>query len=152
APPAPALPAWEEMAQQEWPGGPKAAALHPPIPPADEPNARSGREGGRPGGARIVPAAGLVPPQPASPEQPRQTENLAGYAWNTGAGAEPSRAAQAGPGPAPGATGAAQAGNGPPAGIASPPAGAATPPASPASSAVSPSATSPSAASQPGVT
>src|SRR5439155_23363705 len=32
----PALPAWEEMAQQAWPGGPKAAALHPPIPPLDE--------------------------------------------------------------------------------------------------------------------
>jgi hypothetical protein len=160
APPAPALPAWEEMAQQAWPGGPKAAALHPPIPPADEPNARPGREGGRPGGARIVPAAGLVPPQPASPEQQRQTENLPGYAWNTGAGVEPFRAAQAGPGPAPGATGAAQAGNGPSAGIASPsagiaspPAGATSPPASPASPAVSPSAaTSPSAASQPGVT
>ena len=57
-PPAPALPAWEEMAQQAWPGGPKAAALHPPIPPADEPNARPGREAGRPGGPRIVPAAG----------------------------------------------------------------------------------------------
>ena len=172
-PPAPALPAWEEMAQQAWPGGPKAAALHPPIPPADEPNARPGREAGRPGGPRIVPAAGLVPPQPASPEQPRQPENLPGYAWNTRAGVEPFRAAQAGPGPAPGPTGAAQAGNDPSAGIASPPAGAATPPAgaatppagigspsagaatppaSPVSAAVSPSATSPSAASQPGVT
>ena len=162
APPAPALPAWEEMARQAWPGGPKAAALHPPIPPGDEPNAQPGREGGRPTGARIVPAAGLVPPQPpqpASPEQPRQAENPPGYARNTGSGAEPSRAAQTGPGPVPGATGAAQAANGPPAGIASlsagiasPSTGAATPSASPASPAVSPSATSPSAASQPGVT
>jgi serine protease len=149
--PAPALPAWEEMAQQAWPGGPKAAALHPPVPPADEPNARPGREGGRPGAARIVPAAGLVPPRPASPEQPRQTENLPDYAWNPGAAVEPFRAAQADPGPAPGAAGAAQAGNGPSAGAASPSASAPSPSAGAASSAVNPSAASPSAVSQPGV-
>src|SRR5438067_1607175 len=98
------------------PGGPKAAALHPPIPPLDEPNARSGRGSGRPAGARIVPAAGLVPPQPDSPEQPARTEDRPDYAWNTGAGVEPFRAAQAEPGPAPGATGAAQTGTRPSAG------------------------------------
>src|SRR5262249_19880321 len=90
----PELPAWEEMAQQEWPGGPKAAAVPPPVPSLDEPNGRPGREGGRPAGARIVPAAGLVPPRPDSPEQPKRTENRPGYAWNTGAGVEPFRAAQ----------------------------------------------------------
>ena len=130
--PPPALPAWEEMAQQEWPGGPKAAALHPPVPPADEPNGQPGREGGRPSGARMVPAAGLVPPQPDSPEQPRRTEDRPDYAWNTGAGVEPFRAAQADPGSAPGAASAAQAGNGPAAGTV-------------------PSAVGPSAVSQPGI-
>ena len=156
----PALPAWEEMAQQEWPGGPKAAGLHPPIPPSSEPTGRPGREGGRPGGARTVPAAGLVPPQPDSPEQPRRTENRPDFAWNTGAAAEPFRVAQADPGPAPRATGAAQTDAGPPAGPASPPAGPASPPAGsaspPAGSASPPAGTvsptvGPSAVSQPSV-
>jgi len=133
----PALPAWEEMAQQEWPGGPKGAALHPPVPPGDEPSSRPGREAPRPGGARIVPAAGLVPPQPDSPEQPRRTEDRPDYAWNTGAGVGPFRAAQADPGAASGATAAAQAGIGPSAGAASP--------------TVGPPAVGPSAVSQPGI-
>src|SRR5205823_7340777 len=69
--------------------------------------------------------AGLVPPQPDSPEQPSRTGNRPGYAWNTGAGVEPFRAAQAESSPAPGGTGAAQAGNGPPSAAALP--GAALP-------------------------
>jgi subtilase family protein len=108
----PEMPAWEEMAQQAWPGGPKAAGLHPPVP-ADEPIGGTGRESGRPAGPRMVPAAGLVPPRPDSPGQSGRTENRPGYAWNTGAGVEGFRAAQADPGTAPGATGTAQASNGP---------------------------------------
>ncbi|HEY2306002.1 MAG TPA: S8 family serine peptidase [Streptosporangiaceae bacterium] len=129
----PELPSWEEMAQDAWPGGPKLAGPHPPTPSSAEPNRQPGREGGRPAGARVVPAAGLVPPQPDSPEQPRRTENRPDHAWNTGAGVEPFRAAaQAEPGPAPGGTGAAAAGNGPLTGAA-------------------PSDASPSAVSQPGI-
>ncbi len=109
---------------------------------------RPGREGGRPAegasAGRVVPAAGLVPPQADSPEQPRRTENRPGYAWNTGAGVEPFRAAQSEPGPAPGG---AHAGGGPPVGAAH--AGVSPPGVSP--SADSQPGVSPSAVSQPGV-
>ena len=134
----PELPSWEELAQDAWPGGPKAASPYPPLPSPAGPNSRPGREGGRPAegapAGRAVPAAGLVPPQADSPEQPRRTENRPGYAWNTGAGVEPFRAAQSEPGPAPGG---AQAGGGPPVGAAH--------------AGVSPSGVSPAADSQPGV-
>ena len=118
-------PVAEEMAQDAWPGGPKLAGPHPPVPSSAGPIGPSGREIGRPAGGRVVPAAGLVPPQPDSPEQPSRTGNRPGYAWNTGAGVEPFRAAQAESSPAPGGTGAAQAGNGPPSAAALP--GAALP-------------------------
>lgn len=95
------LPSWDELAQEAWPGGPKAAEPHPPIPPA-EPNGRSGRAGGAAPVSRVVPAAGLVPPQPDSPEQARPVEDRPDYRWNPGAGVEPFRAAQAEPAPAPG--------------------------------------------------
>ncbi len=95
------LPSWDELAQEAWPGGPKAAEPHPPIPPA-EPNGRSGRAGGAAPASRVVPAAGLVPPQPDSPEQARPVEDRPDYRWNPGAGVEPFRAAQAEPAPAPG--------------------------------------------------
>jgi hypothetical protein len=114
----PVLPSWEEMAQEAWPDGPKLARPYPPVQPPAEPNALPGREGGRAAGSRVVPAAGLVPPQPDSPEQPRRTENRPDYAWNTGAGVEPFRAAQTEPGTPPAGTGAPPAGNGPPTGAA----------------------------------
>jgi hypothetical protein len=139
----PELPSWEELAQDAWPGGPKAASPYPPLPSPAGPDSRPGREGGRPAegaqAGRVVPAAGLVPPQPDSPEQPRRTENRPGYAWNTGAGVEPFRAAQSEPGPAPGG---AQAGGGPPVGAAQ---------AGVSPLGVSPLGVSPSAVSQPGV-
>jgi Subtilase family len=93
-----AVPSWEELAQEAWPGGPKAAGPHPPIPPLAEASGRPGQQAGPAvtRAARMVPAAGLVPPQPDSPELARPTEDRPGYRWDPGAGVEPFRA-QAGP-------------------------------------------------------
>jgi Subtilase family len=95
------LPSWDELAQEAWPGGPKAARPHPPVSPA-EPDGPSGRAAAAAPVSRVVPAAGLVPPQPDSPEQTRPVEDRPDYRWNPGAGVEPFRAAQAEPAPAPG--------------------------------------------------
>jgi hypothetical protein len=142
----PQLPSWDQLAQEAWPGGPKLAGPHPPAASSAETNGPPGREGGRPAAGaptgRVVPAAGLVPPRPETPEQPGRTENRPGYAWNTGAGVDPFRAAQSEPGTAPFGTGAFPADSGPPASAG--PSGAGP-------SGVSLPGTGPAAVSQPGV-
>jgi hypothetical protein len=121
----PELPSWEELAQEAWPGGPKSAGPHPPAPPLAETNGGPGHRAGpavtRP--ARVVPAAGLVPPQPDSPEQGRPAEDRPGYRWDPSAGVEPFRAPQTEPMAAAGGPGTAA--GPPPAGGASKPEGVA---------------------------
>jgi hypothetical protein len=101
----PDLPSWDDVAADVWPGGPKAAGPHPPVPPG-EPTGRheSGRTAAAPA-SRPVLAAGLVPPQPDSPERDRPAAGRADSGWNPGAGVEPFRTAR----PAPAGAGSAGA-------------------------------------------
>ena len=123
----PDLPWWDELAQEAWPGGPKAAGPHPPVPPVAGTGDRPGQQAGPAisRAARGVPAARLAPPQPDSPGQAGPAERQPGYRWDPGAGVRPFRAAQAEPTGAAGGTGQA--------------------------SATAAAATGPAAASQPGV-
>jgi serine protease len=108
----PDLPSWDDLARDVWPGGPRAAGPHPPVPPV-EPNRRP--DGGRAAtgaapASRPVLAAGLVPPQPDSPEQDRPAAGRPDSGWNPGAGVEPFRTTRSEPVPSAGSTGAAGAG------------------------------------------
>src|SRR5215468_3921854 len=143
----PEPPSWDAVAEDVWPGGPRSAALHPPVPPpADRSPGLVGRPGrlatgGTAGTAamgygratRPMPGAGLVPPKANYPERARPGEERP----NPDAGVEPFRAAGAEPAPA--ADGASQPGAGPGPATASKPADAAASP--PADAAASPPGT-----------
>ena len=115
------VPSWDSLAEDVWPGGPRGAALHPPVPPPADRNpgglAARGSTAGAPAlgarpASRPVPAAGLVPPQPDSPERARPAEERPGHKRNPDAGVTPSArpspshhrppTAPAAPGPVPG--------------------------------------------------
>ena len=106
----PAQPSWDTLAEDVWPGGgPRGAALHPPVPsPAERkpgglatggstPSAPA--MGARPPG-RPLPARGLVPPQPDSPGRVWSAEERPGHKRSPDAGVTPFRAAHAAPAPA----------------------------------------------------
>jgi hypothetical protein len=104
-----ALPSWDALAEDVWPGGPRAAALHPPVSsPADRnvggPVGRGSTAGAPAMGARPpgrpMPAAGLVPPQPDAPGRARPTQERPGHKRNPDAGVTPLRKAQSEPAPA----------------------------------------------------
>src|SRR5262249_36135275 len=69
----PARPCWDALAEDAWPGGPRGAALHPPVPPPADRNqaglAARGSAAGAPAGAAGAPAMGARPatrPLPAA--------------------------------------------------------------------------------------
>ena len=70
---------WDELAQSVWPGGPKAAGPHPPVPPSAEPSGRpAGAAGPSEGwaasgtGAAAVSQPGLSPAKRPSLALPRR--------------------------------------------------------------------------------
>src|SRR5262249_22992739 len=105
----PALRSWDAVAEDVWPGGPRGAALRPPVsspadrnvggPPGRGSTAGAPAMGARPPG-RPMPAAGLVPPPPDAPGRARPTQERPGHKRNPDAGVTPLRTAQSGPAPA----------------------------------------------------
>jgi hypothetical protein len=117
----PALPSWDTLAEDVWPGGPRGTALHPPVSSPAYWNlgglgARGSTAGAPAMGARPpsrpVPAAGLVPPKPGSPERARPAEERPGHKRNLDDVLKPYRAAQSEPAPAADSTSQPGAGSG----------------------------------------
>jgi subtilisin family serine protease len=105
----PALPSWDALAEDVWPGGPRGAALHPPVSSSADRNVGGPASGGSTAGApavgarppgRPVHAADLVPPKPDSPERARPAEDHLGHKRNFEDVLKPHRAAQSEPEPA----------------------------------------------------
>jgi hypothetical protein len=101
----PALPSWDALADDVWPGGPRGAAPHPPVSspadrnvggPAGRGSTGAPAMGARPLG-RPVPAAGLAPPQPDAQGRARSAEERPGHKRNRDAGTTPFRADQSEP-------------------------------------------------------
>jgi hypothetical protein len=125
----PALPSWDALAEDVWPGGPQDAALHPSVSsPADRNLGGSAAQGStaaapavgaRPPG-QLVSAAGLVrpqpdspePPQPDSPERARPAEKRPGHKRSLDDVLKPYRAAPSEPAPAADSTSQPGAGSG----------------------------------------
>ena len=104
----PAMPSWDALAEDVWPGGPRGAALHPPVSSPADRNLGGPADRGSTGGApamrarpprRPVPAAGLVPPQADATEQARPAAERPGHLRNPDVGVSPFRAAQPEPAP-----------------------------------------------------
>ena len=86
----PEMPAWEVIAEEAWPGGPRSAKPHPPAPTrADSPSGLAGGQSSPAGRS----------PRPADPQaDDRQPAAQPMYPWNPGATAEPPGAASPKPG------------------------------------------------------
>jgi hypothetical protein len=117
----PAQPSWDALAEDVWPGGPRGAALHPPVsPPADRLPGGLAVGGGGAGApargvspaSRPLPAAGLVPPRPDSAARTRPAEERPGHKRNPATGVAPFRAAQPEQAPAADGPGRQSAGTG----------------------------------------
>jgi hypothetical protein len=87
----PEMPMWDAMAEEAWPGGPRAAKPHPPTAsPADSTSGLASRHPGGPAGSPPRPADPRpADPRPADPQPDgRQQAGQPIYPWNAGTTAE----------------------------------------------------------------